>query len=115
MDLPPAMSGETNRSIAGNVAPMEKVAGSSTKNGIENAAAQCRAAEGVNPIRCEAKSFAAGSRPASSNPHIPIINSSAAYHRPGRKLRLITPSRVQAPKATPPKNAATTASTAGIS
>ena len=101
--------------MAGKVAPMASVAGNKRKKVPPKVTPACQAAEGAGPSRVLMARLA-GSRPqASSSPHDAIAASQPAYQRPGRALRSTAAPRQPAPRASPPKKAATTAKAAAPS
>ena len=103
------------RSIAGSVAPIAAVAGSSKTKVPQNATDQCHAAKAARRSDRAANPSRAPSGTASARLHTPIAASHAAYQRAGFGLRSMRGPSSSAPTASPPKNAATTASTAADS
>ena len=105
----------STRSIAGSVAPIAAVAGSSSKKVPTKATDHCQAAEGWAPVKANKPLLTGVISSASSRPQAAISASQAAYQRAGWRLRSMAPPSARAPSARPPKKAATTASTAAVS
>ena len=91
--------------MAGKVPPMAVVAGSNNSRGKKNATAQWWIGDGVEVNRLKAKGMIRGVDHDTTNAHMPIMISNAAYQRPGWEDRLIGRSKAQAPSANPQKNA----------
>ncbi len=115
MDSCCGASAERNFSIAGTVAPIAIVAGSSTRAGTVNAINQCWNASGASPMRRNANSFAPGIKKLISNAHAPMVSSNPPSQKPARALRGMKRSSPHAPSAMPAMKAAMMASIAGIS
>ena len=112
---PRPRSGAVRRSIAGSVAPIAAVAGRNRTNVAQNATDHCHAADGWAPVSRRTASLKGGATSNSSRPHTPAISSHATYQRTGHALRSRRAPSASAPTASPPKNAARTASTAADS
>ena len=113
---PRSRNGARIRSIAGSVAPIAAVAGSSSMKVPQKTTDHCHAGDGCAPIKLEQPADAAcGMTNASARLHAPIDGSHAAYQRAGCALASMRAPSSSAPTASPPKNAATTASTAADS
>ena len=105
----------STRSIAGSVAPMAAVAGSSSKKQPTKATAPCHEALGWAPIRPSKASLRGAIVSANTRLHSAISSSQPAYQRAGRGLRSMRRPSTKAPSARPPKNAVMTAITAAAS
>ena len=97
--------------MAGSVAPMAAVAGSSSANGPANAISHCHPSDGCAPVRLARKALAVGNQTAKTTAHTAISASQPAYQRCGAGLRAIMLPTPQAPSANPPKKAMITANT----
>ncbi len=80
-----------------------------------NATDHCHAGAGCTPMIRSAAALNGGISASSSRLQSPIASSHAAYQRTGRALRAMRDPSANAPAASPPKNAVTTASTAADS
>ncbi len=78
---------ERNFSIAGSVAPIAIVAGSSENAGIANAIVQCFSGSGSSPMNCSASSFTRGIAKLTSTAHAPIVSSNPHNQSPARASR----------------------------
>src|SRR5262245_310581 len=98
--------------MAGSVAPIAAVAGRNKTNVPKNATDQCQAGVGCAPMiltsHAETGDHAASNAAAQSA----MQTSHAAYQRTGWALASMRLPSASAPTASPPKKAATTASTA---
>jgi len=94
---------------------MAAVAGSSTAKVPRKASDHCQSAEGCSPVQASSQALATGMSAISSRLHKAISSSQPTYQRSGRWLRSMRGPSVKAPSASPPKKAATTASTAAAS
>ncbi len=115
MDRPCARRCTVRRSIAGSVAPIAAVAGSSSTKLPRNATDHCHSGAGCTPVSRSSPALIGATANTSSRPHRAMTSSHPAYQRTGRRLRSMRAPSVQAPVARPPKNAATTASNAADS
>jgi hypothetical protein len=77
--------------------------------------AHCRPEDGANPIICAVVALNSGRKSVRTIAHTKITASSSAYHRAGTRLEEILLSSNIDPSADPPKKAASTARTAGVS
>ena len=105
----------TRRSIAGSVAPIAAVAGNSSTKLAPKLTDHCHSAVGSAPIHRCTRSPAGRISRTSASPHTPIAASQIRYQGRGVEDRSIRPPSSNAPSASPPKNAVTTASTAAAS
>ena len=103
------------RSIAGSVAPIAAVAGRNSKNVPQNATDHCQPGDGSTPVVLCTQPLNGDQTKSKSRLHSAITSSHPAYQRTGRALLSMREPRVSPPTASPPKNAATTASTAADS
>ena len=101
--------------IAGKVAPIAAVAGSSKKKVPTKATVHCQSGDGCAPVRASSAPLAGAISSASATLQPAMASSQPAYQRAGCGLRSMRGPSASAPSASPPKNAATTASTAADS
>jgi hypothetical protein len=80
-----------------------------------NATSHCHRGAGSAPVRRSAQALKGPTAAIRTRPHSAMTSSHPVYQRTGRGLRSMRPPSVSAPTASPPKNAATTASTAADS
>src|ERR1041384_7755895 len=99
------------RSMAGRVAPMQKVAGSKARNGTRKQIVQRQRSGESRPVQRKIIRFAKGMAARESAPQTAIDPSMAAYQWAGRLLREMGLSSSQAPRDNPPKKAVITART----
>ena len=103
------------RSIAGNVAPIAAVAGSSSQNVPKNATIHCQTGEGWTPVDRRTHALNGDMANTSSRPHSDDDELASGVPAHGARLLSIREPSNHAPIETPPKNAATTARTAAAS
>ena len=115
MALPRRPWAATRPARAGSVAPIAAVAGSSSRKLPPKASHHWRNGPGSGPAACTSAWLAGASPHHSTAAHSAISTSHAAYQRAGRRLRSMRAPNAKAPSASPPKKAATTASTAACS
>ena len=115
IEQPAWPSRAVTRSIAGSVAPMAAVAGSSKKKLPKNATDHCHRAPGCVPVKPSIHSLMGAISSASARLHRAISSSQPAYQRSGRALASMRRPSTSAPTPSPAKNAVTTASTAAAS
>ena len=101
--------------MAGKVAPIAAVAGSSSQKVPLNATIQSQTGEGFTPVNRSIHALNGAIANTSTKLHEAMTSSHPAYQRTGRRLVSIREPSVHAPTERPPKNAATTASTAADS
>ena len=101
--------------MAGNVAPIARVAGDSTRNVPAKATNHCHNGVGRAPVIASSQALTGAISTASATLHSARPASQAAYQRSGRALRSMRGPKTSAPAARPPKKAVTTASTAATS
>ena len=101
--------------MAGNVAPIAAVAGNSNENVPAKATSHCQTGVGSAPIAFSNHALDRGIAPIKNRLHSAITSSHPAYQRTGRGLASMRDPKASTPTPMPPKNAATTASTAAAS
>ena len=103
------------RSIAGSVAPIAAVAGSSIRKVPPKATVHCQAGAGLTPVQAMSALPSGAISAAIATLHSATSASQPAYQRAGRLLRSMRGPSTSEPMANPPKKAAMTASTATAS
>src|SRR5262245_36685308 len=110
MDRPPFDA--MKRSIAGNVAPIAAVASRNSKNVPQNATDHCQPAGGSTPVVRVTQPPKGDHTKSKITLHNATTSSHPAYQRTRCALLSMREPSASPPTASPPKNAATTASTA---